>query len=274
MRTQECRLKLDWVVDNCENELDAESIREVRRAAEFCDDHPDLSGFSTKALRPLIREKDAEIKQIAIKKISEDAIGKQHAGRGHKKQITEKDVVQILAKTRKEVKPAPPLPKKTFDIIYADPPWEYDFSVSDSRAIESHYPTMSLNEICELKIPTVENAVLFLWTPQPKLREGLKVIDEWGFEYKTGMVWVKDKIGMGYYVRGKHELLLIATKGNPEQPLPENRPGSVIEAPRTKHSEKPKIIYDTIEKMYPNKRYLELFARSHREGWVAWGLEV
>jgi len=170
-----------------------------------------------------------------------------------------------------EIKPIEEIEDK-FDIIYADPPWEYDFSVSDSRAIESHYPTMKLDEICRLKIPVAENAVLFLWVPQPKLREGLKVIAAWGFEYKTGMVWVKDKIGMGYYVRGKHELLLIATKGKPELPLPENRPESVIEAPRTNHSEKPKIIYDIIEKMYPNKRYLELFARSQHDGWVAWGL--
>ena len=170
-----------------------------------------------------------------------------------------------------EIKPIEEIGGK-FDIIYADPPWEYDFSVSDSRAIESHYPTMKLDEICKLKIPAAENAVLFLWVPQPKLREGLKVIDAWGFEYKTGMVWIKDKIGMGYYVRGKHELLLIATKGKPELPLPKNRPESVIEAPRTNHSEKPKIIYDIIEKMYPNKRYLELFARSQHDGWVAWGL--
>ena len=180
---------------------------------------------------------------------------------------------EIKLKEQRERK-LEPLPEDSFDIIYADPPWEYDFSVSGSRAIESHYPTMSLNEICELKIPTVENAVLFLWTPQPKLREGLKVIEAWGFEYKTGMVWVKDKMGMGYYVRGKHELLLIATKGKPEQPLPENRPESVIEAPRTKHSEKPKIIYDIIGKMYPGGKYLELFAREKHEGWGAWGNEI
>jgi len=171
-----------------------------------------------------------------------------------------------------EIKPIEEIGGK-FDIIYADPPWEYNFSVSDSRAIESHYPTMKLDEICKLKIPAAENAVLFLWVPQPKLREGLKVIDAWGFEYKTGMVWVKDRIGMGYYVRGKHELLLIATRGKPELPLPENRPESVIEAPRTNHSEKPKVIYDIIEKMYPNKRYLEMFARSQHDGWVAWGHE-
>ena len=162
-----------------------------------------------------------------------------------------------------------------FDIIYADPPWEYDFSVSDSRAIESHYPTMSLNEICELKIPTVENAVLFLWTPQPKLREGLKVIEAWGFEYKTGMVWVKDKIGMGYWFRAQHEMLLVGKKGEVSPPAPAMRVASVIDARRSKkHSEKPKVVYELIRHMYPDAKCIELFARNRFEGWAVWGNEA
>lgn len=161
-----------------------------------------------------------------------------------------------------------------FDVLYADPPWKYDFSKSDNRAIENQYPTMDVSEICNLSVPSAENCVLFLWTPMPKLKEGLKVMEAWGFEYKTGMVWVKDKIGMGYYIRGKHELILIGTKGNSLIPEPKNRPDSVIIAPRTKHSEKPKSVYGIIEKMYPDLRYVELFARNGTSGWDSWGDEV
>ena len=178
-----------------------------------------------------------------------------------------------LEEQRKDESKIPPITKITdeFDIIYADPPWKYDFSVSESRAIESHYSTMTLDQIYNMKIPAMNDSILFLWVPQPKLREGLKVIEAWGFEYKTGMIWVKDKIGMGYYVRSKHELLLIATKGNLNLPLPENRVESIIEAPRTEHSKKPRKVYEIIEKMYPNGKYLELFARNKREGWTSWG---
>lgn len=183
-------------------------------------------------------------------------------------------------KIKLEKAETPPLPEGKFNIIYADPPWEYDFSVSDSRAIESHYSTMSLEEICEFREKgefdkhIADDAILFLWVPVPKDREGQKVIEAWNFEYKTGMVWVKDKIGMGYYIRNKHELLMIATRGLPELPKSANRPESVINAPRTKHSKKPEAVYEIIEKMYPNGAYLELFARSQRKGWTSWGAEI
>ncbi len=166
------------------------------------------------------------------------------------------------------------LPRTTFSIIYADPPWQYDFSKSTSRAIESHYHTMSLQEICELPIPTDSNAILFLWATNPKIREALQVIEAWGFEYRTNMVWVKDKIGMGYYVRGQHELLLISRKGKLPPPDEANRVSSVINAPRTKHSRKPDTVYGVIEKMYPGQRYIELFTTNKRQGWESWGNEA
>ncbi len=79
---------------------------------------------------------------------------------------------------------------------------------------------------------------------------------------------------MGYYVRNQHELLLIGTRGNISLPLPENRPSSVIHAPRTKHSTKPEEVHILIEKMYPGRKYLELFARKRKEGWDTWGNEA
>lgn len=171
------------------------------------------------------------------------------------------------------IKPAE-LPKSLFSIIYADPPWEYEFSKSKSRAIESHYKTMSLQDICDLPIPTDSDAILFLWATNPKIREALQVVEAWGFEYRTNMVWVKDKIGMGYYVRGQHELLLISRKGKLPPPDEANRVSSVINAPRLDHSRKPDTVYQIIENMYPHQKYIELFARNKRPGWVNWGAEI
>lgn len=133
---------------------------------------------------------------------------------------------------------------------------------------------MTLSEIKSLEIPATDNATLFLWATSPKLMEAMEVIDAWGFDYKTCMVWVKDRIGMGYYARQRHELLLIATRGRPAAPLPSNRPDSVILSPRERHSAKPEQVYTMIEKMYPNLNKCELFARNLRPGWESWGNEV
>jgi len=194
-----------------------------------------------------------------------------------KKLETKKDIRAIVrdfnnAERNQNVKP---IPEGKFSIIYADPPWEYEHSISTTREIENHYPTLELEKIKKIKVPSDDNAMLFLWTPAPKIEEALDVVKAWGFSYRTCMVWVKDKIGTGYYSRGKHELLLIGTKGEGiGLPLPENRPESVIFADRTEHSKKPDIFYEIIEKMYPKHSRIELFARNGRNGWEAWGNEI
>ena len=187
----------------------------------------------------------------------------------------EKEKREERLKERKEtiVAESKAMPEGLFDVILADPPWRYDFSTSTSREVENQYPTMELAELCSLNIPTAENCVLFLWATSPKLIEAIEVMSSWGFSYKTCMVWVKDKIGMGYYARQQLEILLIGTKGNPGTPDPSSRPSSVFEAPRGRHSEKPAIIFELIQAMFPNRRYLELFSRKQREGWESWGNE-
>jgi N6-adenosine-specific RNA methylase IME4 len=160
-----------------------------------------------------------------------------------------------------------------YPVIYADPPWRYEHVKTESRAIENQYPTMALDEICALPLAdvTTDDALLFLWATSPKLAEAMRVVESWGFTYRTSMVWVKDQIGMGYYARQRHELLLIGTKGEPPVPEPANRPDSVIESPRGRHSEKPEVFYELIERMYPELPKVELFARQPREGWGRWG---
>ncbi len=165
---------------------------------------------------------------------------------------------------------------KRYNVILADPPWDYNIRLRANPSI--HYRTLSDEQIYNFLDNNLDNkidknAILFLWATNPKLKEALRTIEEWGFEYKTNMVWVKDKIGLGYYVRSKHELLLIAVRGN-IVPLEANRPESVIYHEREEHSKKPDIVYDIIEHMYPNANYLELFARNKRSNWDSYGLEL
>ena len=134
-----------------------------------------------------------------------------------------------------------PLPSGKFAVILADPPWRYEFSETDSRQIENQYPTMTLEEICALNVPEIaaDDSVLFLWTTSPKLEESFSVIAAWGFRYVTSMVWDKEHIGMGYYFRQQHELLLVAKRGALPVPDPSLRPSSVLRSARTVHSRKP-----------------------------------
>jgi N6-adenosine-specific RNA methylase IME4 len=164
----------------------------------------------------------------------------------------------------------------TYPVILADPPWRYEHCDNPGDAIENHYPTMSLDDICNLPVSSVagDNCILFCWATSPKLAESFRVLAAWGFDYRTCLVWVKDRIGMGYWARQRHELLLVATRGSIPVPAPDARPDSVISAPRGRHSEKPIQAYEIIEAMFPDLPKLELFCRSPREGWAAWGNEA
>lgn len=171
-------------------------------------------------------------------------------------------------------KSAKPLPAGVYTVLYCDPPWRYEYTKTENRAIENKYPTMALADICAVNVPSAEDCVLFLWATSPKLADAIDVIEAWGFSYRTCAVWVKDKIGMGYYFRQQHELLLIATKGSPGVPEPSVRSSSVIESRRDKHSKKPDSVYGLIERMYPKARRCELWAREKHPKWDSWGYEV
>ena len=162
-----------------------------------------------------------------------------------------------------------------YPVVYADPPWRYEHPPigGSSRMVENHYPTMPLEEICALPVRALaaDDAVLYMWATAPKLIECAKVIEAWGFVYRTNLVWIKDKIGMGYYVRNQHELLLVARRGELPPPAPENRLSSVVHADRTEHSVKPAIFHELIERWYPQQPKIELFSRAARPGWDAWG---
>jgi len=172
------------------------------------------------------------------------------------------------------------MPAGVYDVIYADPPWQYDNAIDYWSPAIKHYPTMDIASISDLTIPAADNAVLFLWATNPFLQDALKVVSAWQFEYKTNIVWIKtNRIakgqGSGFYVWGHHELLFICTKGS-MVPVTKGRPqvSSVLEADAGAHSQKPNQIYGIIEDLYPGHSYLELFARSNtRDGWTTWGAD-
>jgi len=172
----------------------------------------------------------------------------------------------------------PKLPEGKYQVILADPPWMYGqeqhSKEKQDTVLETHYPSMSTEKICELPIKELglDNSVLFLWTTSPKLFESKAVIDAWGYEYKASMVWDKVKHNVGYYVSVRHEFLLICTRGSclPDNPKLHD---SVITEERTEHSKKPEIFYEIIEDIYKGKK-IELFARTKRKNWDSWGNQL
>ena len=175
-----------------------------------------------------------------------------------------------MAKVEALRKSSVPLPTGgKFDLIYADPPWDY----MDEAKLG--YPTMPLGEICAMPVAKLaeDNAVLLLWVPPSLLPEGLAVIKAWGFEFKASAVWDKERPGLGQYFGNQHEHILLATRGEPSRVPKTARHSSVLrEARPTQHSRKPQSAYAMIEGMYEGLTKLELFARgTMREGWEGWG---
>ena len=174
-------------------------------------------------------------------------------------------------------------PDGVYSVILADPPWQYNRgTLNASSSAEHHYPTMELDDICSFlinqQIQIADEAVLYLWATPPCLSEALQVMEVWGFEYKTHIVWDKTTRGMGYmgfWTKARHELLLIGAKPETGAPDKDTRPWSVIEIPKTKkHSEKPQQFHEVIENCWPNTSKLELFGRAKRGGWTVYGNEV
>jgi len=184
--------------------------------------------------------------------------------------------VERIIRRQDRIESTPVIPDGKFNVIYADPPWKYDFGFDIHGAADRHYHTMTIQELCDLPIPelTEDNAVLFMWVTSPKLFDAHKIITSWGFDYKTSFIWDKVKHVMGHYNSVRHEILLVCVKGSfPKQS--DTLHDSVIEIERSdEHSEKPEYFRQLIETMYPLSKKIELFARKKVDGWITWGNEV
>jgi N6-adenosine-specific RNA methylase IME4 len=168
-----------------------------------------------------------------------------------------------------------------YPVIYADPPWRFGVHsevTGRDKSPENHYPTMTTHEICalweQIGSPAKKDAVLFLWATNPMLPDALRVMEAWGFAYVHHWIWDKEVAGTGYWGRDRHELLLIGRRGEPAAPLPGSQPQTVHRETKGRHSAKPDYYAETIERLYPDMPRLEMFCRTPRPGWTAWGFEA
>lgn len=169
---------------------------------------------------------------------------------------------------------------KKYNIIYADPAWQYFESGNKNQSL--HYKTMTIEEICKLPVRDIaeNDCILFLWVTFPILQECFKVMEAWGFEYSTcGFNWIKKNktsdsnfFGCGSWTRANSELCLIATKGSVTRL--DATISQIIETPIEEHSKKPAVTYELIERLVGRLPRIELFCRQPYEGWDCWGNEV
>lgn len=191
-----------------------------------------------------------------------------------------------------EVHPTEPLPAAdlcakvsgTYSTILADPPWQFQNrtgKVAPEHRRLLRYPTLDLDQIRALPVAALAaaQAHLYLWVPNALLREGLEVLEAWGFTYKSHLVWYKvrrdggpDGRGVGFYFRNVTELVLFGVRGNLRTLAPGRTQVNLFASRKREHSRKPDELYEIVEACSPGP-YVELFARFRRRGWVQWGNE-
>ena len=172
---------------------------------------------------------------------------------------------------------------KKYNIIYADPPWQYKSkeclakkSILNGK-LNYHYNTMTLEELKKLPVNKIceKDCLLFLWVVSPMLDDCIDVLKSWGFKYSTiGFIWNKEKTNPGSYTMSECEICLIGKKGNIPKPRGKRNVRQYVQEKRTEHSTKPHEVRKRIVDMFPIQNKIELFARQTCEGWDCWGNEV
>ena len=168
--------------------------------------------------------------------------------------------------------------KGLYNVVSVDPPWNYEGQSKEitsfdsiGRRVANPYPEMSTQEIKEIKLPLMDDAIVFLWTTHKFLPDAFEILKEWGLEYKATIVWNKEKIGMGAWFRMQCEFCLLGIKGKPYWDNTKHR--DIVIEPRRQHSRKPDSFFDIVNEITLGRK-LEYFAREKRKGWDIFGNDI
>lgn len=178
----------------------------------------------------------------------------------------------------------PSLPKGKFDIIYADPPWDYKGQLQhagegsgDSGGAVRHYPTVKTEDLKELDIASIAAAdsLLFMWATSPHLDQAIDLGKAWDFQWATvAFVWDKQRVNPGFYTMSQYELCLVFKSGKIPADRGARNVRQRVSELRGEHSTKPDEVRKRIVEMFPRHRRIELFARAKVRGWIPWGNEM
>ena len=215
-----------------------------------------------------------------------------------KEEITAYSIYRVQQKERVKINPLqdiyPYLPNKKYQVIYADPPWDYGWKMQYDKTVlkeenggfekkiflssaEFKYPTIKLKDLKKLDVSSIadDDCILFMWTTGPQMANSIELGKAWGFEYKTvAFVWDKMVHNPGRYTLSQTEFVLAFKRGKFPQPRGARNVRQMVTVHRGEHSVKPVEVIEGITKMFPNQMKIELFARNNYEGWDNWGLEI
>ena len=163
----------------------------------------------------------------------------------------------------------PGIPVGPFHVISLDPPWPYGTPYDpNGRRAANPYPEMSLEEIKALELPAADDCVLWLWTTHRFMRHSFELLDTWGFRDVAIMTWVKDRMGLGTWLRSQSEFCIMAVKGKP--PIRLTNQTTILHGPLREHSRKPDSFYEMVDGLCVGAK-LDYFSREKREGWAQVG---
>ena len=166
-------------------------------------------------------------------------------------------------------------PAGLYQVIVIDPPWPYTNRQDDpTHEMSNPYSSMTIEDLGnpdKLLIPAAENSIIWLWTTNVFLHDAFHLLEKWGFTYRTCLTWAKQGPGLGDWLAGQTEHCLLATKG--DYKLFRYNESTLLQADRTKHSEKPDEFYEMLNKLCPGTK-IDMFARKERAGFEVWGAEV
>lgn len=194
----------------------------------------------------------------------------------HSVMVSDKHKEAVAVAREALVDNTPVIPAGLYGVVVIDPPWDYkevggtgsaDFNPETNRG-QVDYPTMTIEEISQIELPLDKDAVVFLWTTPKFLPLSFAILNSWGLEYKTTLVWDKQKMGMGRFIRNQCEYVLIATKGKPLVDGANTR--DILSVCRREHSRKPDEFYAIVEGMTTGRR-IDWFSREARKGWSSYG---
>lgn len=179
----------------------------------------------------------------------------------------------------------PPLPTDAYDIIYADPPWDYKGQLQhngpggrDSGGAERHYPTIKLDDLKRLRVSDIaaSDSLLFMWATNPHLDQAIELGKAWGFAWGTvAFVWDKQRVNPGFYTMSQCELCLVFKRGRIPRPRGARNVRQFVSEERRAHSTKPDEVRLRIHAMFPDKSKIELFARTDAgHDWAVWGWDA
>lgn len=187
------------------------------------------------------------------------------------KELSRSDLIEEVKDLKPQPQPLLPAQGK-YQVIAIDPPWPYGTEFdAQTRRVASPYKELSIEKLADFTLPADDNCVLWLWTTHKFLFDSFHLMKIWEFEYKLTLVWDKQKMGMGAWLRCQAEFCLLGIKGKPKWELTNQR--DFISAPRREHSRKPDEFYKLAETLWPEAKRIDIFSREKRPGWEQYGNE-